>query len=335
MKKRKNQRLAVTHSPVSHPKPEVTKTIVVHNWFDIFIRGLVYLTLLVTIFFIPIPATTFVSVAETPVPTVDFEIPIPDYPAVGTEKPPILSAKSYLVVDGQSAMVLAAKNSSEKLYPASLTKLMTALVALDYYSLDEMFFVKRLVTVPDESEMGLAVGDKLTVRDLIYGLLVPSGNDAAYALADNFPGGIENFIYAMNLKAKQLHMYSTHFNNPSGIDTDNHLTSAEDILLLARYSMKNPEIKQIVATSGIVLSDVDGKKHYYLSNVNKLLGVVNGLEGIKTGHTDLAGYCLVTSTTRKGHTIYTVVLNSVDRFGESASLINWAFRNTSWQKLTN
>ncbi len=178
--------------------------------------------------------------------------------------------------------------------------------------------------------MGLAVEDKVSVHNLIYGLLVPSGNDSAYTLADNYFGGFENFIYSMNKKAKDLHMVNTHFENPSGLDAPNHYSSAKDISLLTAIALKNKFISDAVATYGITLGDATGKKSYPMKNVNKFLGYLYGADGVKTGFTDLAGECLVASVSRNNHRVVSVVLKSNDRFGDSARLLEWAYRNFEW-----
>jgi D-alanyl-D-alanine carboxypeptidase len=268
---------------------------------------------------------------EKPVLQFESNFKVSPIPVLGQEPLPHVSAFAFAVIDGDSWVTLAQNNLNQKMPPASLTKLMTALVSLDFYNSSDIFTVKRLIRQKDEAEMGLEVGDRLSVRNLMYGLLVPSGNDAAYALADNFPGGIENFIFAMNKKAKYLHLEGTHFENPSGLDISNHYSTAYDLLLLAREAVENQEIKYIVATKEIVLPNSDSSKYYFLKNVNKLLGNVPGVNGIKTGNTELAGQCLITSTTRKGHTIYTIVLKSSDRFLDSVKLLEWAFRNTQWK----
>ena len=273
------------------------------------------------------------SVGSEKIVVRDFQKPIivSPYPVVGSIKVPQVTAKSFLVVDGSSGVVLASKEPNQKIYPASLTKLMTALVTLDYYDFDTVLTVKRLAPVPGEAEMGLEVGDQATVRTLLYGLLVPSGNDAAYALADNYFGGIENFVFAMNKKTSELHLNNTNFRNPSGADEDNHRSSAKDLLILTRAFVANEELRNIVATHAISLFDFSGTKSYEVKNVNQLLGLVSGVNGVKTGYTDLAGECLITSTTRNGRTLYTIVLNSKDRFFESVTLLEWAFGNTKWE----
>ncbi len=249
---------------------------------------------------------------------------------VGQETAPEISALSAVVLDLESGTWLYEKNPNEKLRPASITKLMTALVSLDFYKIDQILVVKRLPPAKGESEMMLKVGDKVSVQNLLYGLLVPSGNDAAYTLADNYPGGIENFIYSMNKKAEELHMENTHFQNPSGLDTDNHYSSAKDVALLTAAVLKNSLISKIVATYGITLIDATGKKFYSVKNVNQFLGYLYGADGVKTGFTELAGECLVASVSRDGHRVISVVLKNTDRFSDSAMLLEWAYRNFTW-----
>ncbi len=251
-----------------------------------------------------------------------------DYPVKKSEQSvPELSAKSAVAVDATSGVILYAKDPNEKLHPASITKLMTALVALDYYPLDRVLTVKRLVNGSEESEMGLKVGDRLTVKNLLYGLLIPSGNDAAYTLADNYPGGIENFIYSMNQKARELSLFNTHFENPSGLDQDNHYMSSRDISRLAMVALKQPLIAEIVGTNWASVTDISGKKHYPLQNVNQLLLSYRGTFGIKTGFTDDAGQCLAAAIKRGSQTVITVVLKSDDRFADTKLLAGWVFRN--------
>jgi D-alanyl-D-alanine carboxypeptidase (penicillin-binding protein 5/6) len=271
--------------------------------------------------------------SPVPVRATGFEDFVPSkYPKkVFAEKAPWVSAAAVMVRDLESGVTLYGSNTDEKRPMASLTKLMTALVALDYYSPNQVLTVKRLQkSLPGESDMGLAVGDQVSVKNLIYGLLVPSGNDAAYTFADNYPGGFENFIYSMNKKAENLHMFSTHFANPSGLDESDHYSTASDLSLLAIEALKNPLVSDAVATYGITLADAPEKKFYQMKNVNQFLGYLNGADGVKTGNTDLAGQCLVASVSRDGHRVISVVLDSRSRFIDSANLLEWAYRNFVW-----
>lgn len=259
----------------------------------------------------------------------DFQVS--QYPKkIYLESAPYVSAQSVVVIDLESGVPLFEINPDERLYPASITKLMTALVALDYYQPDQVLTVKRLAPEKDEADMGLAIGDEVNFRGLLYGLLIPSGADAAYTLSDNYPGGIENFIYAMNKKAEQLNMKNTHFTNPSGFDDPNHYTTSRDLSLLTAQALKNDLINEIIRTFGVTLGDAAGKKSYYLKNVNQFLGYLYGADGVKTGFTDLAGQCLVASVSRNNHRIVSVVLKSQDRFADSARLIEWVYRNYKW-----
>lgn len=251
---------------------------------------------------------------------------------IGQEPFPFVTAGAVEIIDLDSMVSMIDANSRERLWPASITKLMTALVALDYYQPSQVLSVNSLPKIVDkESEMGLMVGDKLSVQSLINGLLIPSGNDAAFVLADNYPGGVEQFVYAMNEKARDLHMDDTHFENPSGLDSPKHFSSARDIARLTAVALKNPIISGAVNTIAVNLRDESGKKKYPVKNVNQLLGYVYGVDGVKTGFTDFAGQCLVSSVSRNGHRVVIVLLRSQDRFGETARIIEWVFRNFEWQ----
>jgi D-alanyl-D-alanine carboxypeptidase len=215
------------------------------------------------------------------------------------------------------------------LKPASTTKIMTALVALDHYPLNLVLTIRNADRSIGQT-MDLVSGEQLTVESLLFGLLLHSGNDAAYALAENYPGGYNAFVGQMNNKARQLHLDSTNFCNVSGIDQEDHYTTVSDLARLAAEALKNPIFASIVSTQTRVVTDINGLIVHHLSNKNQLLGLVEGVRGIKTGWTEAAGECLVTDTIRDDKEIITVVLGSLDRFGESATLINWAYRSYDW-----
>jgi D-alanyl-D-alanine carboxypeptidase len=205
---------------------------------------------------------------------------------------------------------------------------MTALVALE--NCLPQTVVKIGYVEPEGTKMGLTTGDQLTVESLLYGLLVPSGNDAAFALASACAPSYNQFIGEMNKKAKDLGMTNTHFQNPAGFDSPMQYSTTRDLTKLSRVAVANPLISKIVATRSIVVSDTTSTKTYYLENVNKLLGIVSGVEGVKTGQTEGSLENLVAKVTRDGNTIITVVLGSQDRFGETKSLIDWAYKNHTW-----
>lgn len=257
---------------------------------------------------------------------------ISSYPVnITGELAPGLTAYSALVVDRDSKAIIYARNPDQELFPASVTKMITALVAWDAYSLDQVLEIGKVRNVGRVME--LEEGEKISFRNLLYGLLVQSGNDAAYALGDNYPGGLDAFVKAMNVKAEELNLFDTHFINPAGLDAYGHLSSAHDLALLGTELMKNDFLREIVNTRSIEVGDVDGKITHKLSNVNQLLGKVEGLKGIKTGWTGYAGECLVAYTERNGHGIITVVLSSDNRFGETKKLVEWVFNNFEWQMI--
>ena len=244
---------------------------------------------------------------------------------------PILSAQGALAVDLDSGISLYEKNPDTKLLPASTTKIVTALVALDTYPLDQVITIGRLKI--DGQKMGLFQGEQITVENLLYGLLVFSANDAAEALASSFPGGYDAFIEAMNTKAKDLSMANSYFLNPAGLDGSTQITTAEDLIRVSEVAMKNLTFSKMVGTKMISFSDTTGKIKYNLKNINELLGVVPGVLGVKTGWTENARENLVTYVERDGHKVMIAVLGSQDRFGETKELINWIFANYQWQEV--
>lgn len=243
----------------------------------------------------------------------------------GTE----ISATSVVVEDVTSGVYMYTRNSTERLAPASTTKILTALVILDAMKLDDV------VTVPpvthDGQVMGLVEGERITVENLLYGMLIHSGNDAGYALAQSYPGGFDACIEAMNNKAQELHLTGSHFVNPVGYDDPNHYVTAEDLARLAGVALSNKTIAKMVGIPQITVSDVTHTYFHKLSNVNQLLGKIPGVAGIKTGWTEEAGENLITLMERNGRRVIIVVLKSADRFNDTVQLINWTFANIEWQ----
>jgi D-alanyl-D-alanine carboxypeptidase (penicillin-binding protein 5/6) len=245
--------------------------------------------------------------------------------------PPELSAHSVVVLDVDSMVPLYEKNSRQKLFPASTTKIMTALIALENYSLDEVLTVGS--STVEGNKIGLVAGEQITVEALLSGLLIGSGNDAALVLAENFPGGVEGFVWAMNQKAAELNLLDTHFTNPMGLDQTNHFSTAHDLARLTTYALKSPVISQAVSQSELAVSDVSGSIVHELKNTNELVGQL-GVKGVKTGWTQSAGECLVALVERGERRVISVILDSADRFGETKALIDWIFENFSWEEPT-
>ncbi|MBI2190263.1 MAG: D-alanyl-D-alanine carboxypeptidase [Candidatus Levybacteria bacterium] len=181
-----------------------------------------------------------------------------------------------------------------------------------------------ILTVLDNNISGVKVGfqkgEKIRFEDLLYAMLLPSGNDAALTIAQNYPGGVEAFVEKMNEKAKDLYLLGTHFSDPAGLQDDGDYTTALDLGRLASVAMRNEKFSQIVSTKYKAISSIDGSRSYELRNLNKLLGT-NGVTGIKTGFTDEAGGVLVTSTYQNGKKILIVIMKSQDRFADTNELL--------------
>lgn len=251
----------------------------------------------------------------------------------GSDTFPVISAQAALAVDLGSGVTLYEKNPDEPLLPASTTKIITALVSLDYYPLDKILRVGDVAVAGQK--MGLVKGEEISVQDLLSGLLIYSANDAAEALAQNYPGGREAFITVMNIKARQLGLEGSVFKNPSGLDGGGHLSTARDLVRLSSVAIKNETFAQIVATKEEVVKSQDGKISHKLVNLNKLVGEVEGVLGVKTGWTENARENLVTYIDRDGHRVMIALLGSQDRFGETKELIEWIFENYEWSQVSH
>ena len=260
--------------------------------------------------------------------TIDF--PKADLPKpIDNLQPLEISARSAIVIDVDSAVIIYQKDPDLRLPPASTTKIMTAMIAFDEYDLDEV------VTIDNENfsignKSHIKSGEKLSVESLLYALLVSSGNDAALALAQHHPKGYVEFISLMNQKAVDLHLINSQFSNVSGVEQPTHYTTARDLSLLTKEAIKNPVFANMVNQKEMVITSVDGSISHLLTNTNQLLENVEGVIGVKTGWTYLAGECLVTHVSRDNREIITVVLASEDRFLESEKLIDWSYQNHTW-----
>lgn len=241
--------------------------------------------------------------------------------------PPSLSAQGVYVVDAESLTPLYARKEHQRFYPASTTKVTTALVALDVYKPDDVITVK--IASVEGQLMNLQNREKITLENLLYGMLVHSGNDAALAIANSY--GYDQFIDRMNQKAQQLHMINTTFRNPHGLDNMQQLTTPFDLTLATRELLKNPYLTKIVGTKEITISDVDYTIFHHLSNVNKLLGEIRGLGGLKTGYTEFAGENLISFYKHEGHNFIIVVMKSEDRFADTRTMVDWIISNVTYE----
>lgn len=269
---------------------------------------------------------------------------LPPVPVLGIDTSfPLVSAQAALVVDWDSMVTLYEKNPDASLLPASTTKIVTALVAMDYYSDDVILEVGKVNV--EGQKMGLRQGEKISAGNLLLGLLVFSANDAAEVLAQDYCAprslgevgscGRDNFVIAMNQKARDLNLENSFFANPTGLDGngDRITSTAKDLVRISMVAMEIRRFADIVKTKEITVASVDGKISHKLYNINELVGQVDGVLGVKTGWTENARENLVTYIERDGHKIIIALLGSQDRFGETKELINWIFNAYRWEEV--
>lgn len=255
-----------------------------------------------------------------------------------------LTGEGALVVDEQFDAILYGKNIHEKLFPASTTKIMTAILILENCNLDDVVTIdEEVIANTKGSHIALDYDEQMTVKDLLYGLLIASANDSAVALAKHQAGSIDKFVEAMNAKAKELGAVNTNFVNPHGLHDENHYTTPYDLFLIAKYAMQNEQFKEIVSMPRYIIPATNKKEERYILNTNKFLlktGKMNvngelipisyeGISGVKTGFTDDAGNCLVSYANRNGKGMYTVVLksNNSEVYSDTYKLMNYGFNN--------
>lgn len=231
------------------------------------------------------------------------------------------SAEAYVVFDPETRSVVAGKNQNLRFSPASTAKVMSSIVALEHYNLDENLSVPSSIYSVQGSKMNLVPLEQISVRNLMYGMLLPSGNDAAYTLAYNYPGGIKGFVTAMNDKATSLELKNTYFVDPAGYEDGNYTTGAE-LARLGAYAMRKKEFRNIVRTRFIQVANMTLSHQFYLTNLNELLQYANVL-GIKTGFTNEAGGVLLTAIEKNGKMLIVAVLKSQDRFSDTKDLMNF------------
>jgi len=237
---------------------------------------------------------------------------------------PEISAKSSIVYDLTNNKTLFEKNPHQKLPMASLTKIMTAIIAVENYKADDRLKVRKEDLV-GENSMGLSSGEVLTVEELIYGLILVSGNDAAEVLASNYSGGRLGFIKAMNNKAKSLAALDTNFTNPTGLEGDgNQYSTTFDLLVITKYAMGFPIFRKVVSTVNYTIPWSNSHKEFYVENETNLLTSFPGVKGVKTGYTDEARLCLVTYLDYEGHEIIGIILGSERRREEMKELLDYS-----------
>ena len=256
---------------------------------------------------------------------VDFEDTI-EVTASNVSELPKTNSRRYVVYDRISKSMIIGKNEDVKSAMASTTKIMTTIVILEKADLNEKVTVSAKAGGTGGSRLGLKRGDKASVRDLLYGLMLRSGNDAAVALAEHVGGSVKGFAELMNEKAIELGLTNTHFVTPHGLDDANHYTTALELAKLTDYAMNNETFAKIVGTKSTTIYINNQSRQ--INNTNELLGVLNGVVGVKTGFTNNAGRCLVTETKRNNMDIITIVLGAdtkKDRTKDSVNLIEYTF----------
>lgn len=247
------------------------------------------------------------------------EILVNEQPVVYNSQLPWVSAQGVYIVDRETFTPVFAKNQHTPMFPASTTKIMTALVARDLYDPDEVVTVGQPYI--EGQIMGLVAGEQITAENLLYGSLVHSGNDAAHALAEG--KGYRFFIEKMNEKAAVLGMKNSYFTNPTGLDSPEQKSTPFDLTIAARELLSDPYLRKMVGTKEIIISDIDFNTFHTLRNVNQLLGEIQGLGGLKTGYTEQAGENLISFYRHDGHDYILVVMKSEDRFLDTRTLVDW------------
>ncbi len=233
-----------------------------------------------------------------------------------------VSANNAVLIELNTGEILFEKQAHEIQSIASITKLMTAIIAIESNKMDEEAVTSRRAIYTEGSSIYLEQGEKMTIRDLVYGLMLRSGNDAAVAISEHIGGSVEGFVYLMNEKASWLGMTRTNFTNPHGLEDDNHYSTAYDMALLMRYAMNNPQFVEISGTTAY-RSD---KRSYSWFNKNKLLTkLYEFCTGGKTGYTRKAGRTLVSSAAKNGHHLIAVTLNAPNDWNDHINMFEWGF----------
>lgn len=238
---------------------------------------------------------------------------------------PDCSAKSAVLIEAETGTVLYSKDMHTRRAMASTTKIMTAILTIEAGNLDEEFTVDSLAIMVEGTTMGLCEGDRVSRRDLLYGIILPSGNDAANAAAVSVGGSIPNFVEMMNQKAAQLGLVNTHFVTPSGLDAQGHYTSAYDLAMLTAYAMKNELFCELISCKSKDLEYGNPPYNRTLYNSNKMLSLYSGAIGVKPGFTDEARRCLVSAAERNGTTLIAVTLNDANDYKDHAAMLDYGF----------
>ena len=261
------------------------------------------------------------------VPLIQGSRPVPPGDAL-----PNVTARSAIVIEASTGHVIYSRNADQRMFPASTTKMMTLITALESGRLDEIVTVGPNADGAEGSTLWLNAGEKIPLRELLYGMIMVSGNDAAIAIAEHLGGDVPNFTAQMTRRAKELGTKDTQFVNPHGLPSDNHYTTAHDLAIIAAHGYKLPEFEEIVTAK----EKSYGWIHDFpkiIRSENQMLWLYRGANGIKTGYTDAAGRCLVSAAKRDGIQIISVVLDSEYMWNDSILLLDYGFNNVKFEKL--
>lgn len=250
--------------------------------------------------------------------------PVPLYPEVAASAP-YLSARAAVLLDAETGTVLFGRNAGERRAPASTTKILTAWLALEFGHLDDEVVVSRRAAATPGSSMGIRAGESYRLIDLLHGLMLPSGNDAAVAIAEHISGSERQFVALMNERARKLGMTGSRFQNPHGLTAPGHQSTALDLALLTRAAMEQPGFGDLGCARMRVVCELGTGRRLQLANTNRLLWSYANVEAGKTGTTSAAGPCLIVVASHQGHRLIAVVLNAPNRFADARRLLEWGF----------
>ena len=245
-----------------------------------------------------------------------------------------ISAKAYVVIEQSTNTVIYSKNPDLKLKPASTTKILTGICALENGNLNDKVVISDNAAYEEGSSLYLEPGDSVSLENLIYGLMLNSGNDAAVAISEYISKSEEEFSKLMNKKAKEIGAKNSNFENPHGLDSDNHYTTAYDLALITSYALNSDKFSKIVSTKSKVIKE-DGGFIRYLSNHNKMLRTYEGCIGVKTGFTKKSGRTLVTAAKKDGVKLIAVTLNAPDDWNDHKKLLDEGFKAVSKKNILN
>ncbi len=248
------------------------------------------------------------------------------FPLQARGEGPVVYAKSAVLLDVETGDIIFQKDCFKPMPPASTTKILTAILALETGKTQEIVEVSPRAAATGEAALGLTAGDKITLSNLIHAALIRSGNDSCVAIAEGLAPSVEEFVGLMNLKAKAIGAWQTDFYNPHGLPHPQHLSSAYDLALIGRYALKNSTFSEIVKKKYYEVRWESPVQSKLIKNTNRLLWTYPLATGIKTGTTLKAGKCLVASAEYKGRAVIAVVLNTKDRFGDAKRLLEYGLR---------